>query len=54
MTKPSLRFEIAAALAFKAVALALLYFAFFSGPHRMRVTPEKAVAALTRGAPAHQ
>ncbi|HXY57070.1 MAG TPA: phosphoglycerate mutase [Methylocystis sp.] len=54
MRRGKLGFEIAAALIFKAAALALLFFAFFAGAHRMRVTPENAVAALTRGAPAHQ
>jgi hypothetical protein len=50
MAKRSLRFEITAALAFKALAIFLLYLAFFSGSHRTVVTPEKMAAALT-GAP---
>jgi len=46
----SLRTEIVAALAFKALALLLLYVAFFGGAHRAHVTAEKMTAALTRGA----
>ena len=38
--------EISAALAFKAVALALLYIAFFGPPHRITVTAERAAHAL--------
>ena len=38
--------EIGAALAFKAMALAVLYFAFFSGPHKA-VTPSEMAAFLT-------
>ena len=46
MSKRSLRFEITAALAFKALAILLLYLAFFSGSHRTHVTPAKMAAAL--------
>lgn len=46
MAKRSLRFEITAALAFKALALLLLYLAFFSGSHRAVVTPAEMAAAL--------
>jgi hypothetical protein len=38
MKKRSLSWEIGAALLFKGLALALLYFAFFSGP-KSRPTP---------------
>jgi hypothetical protein len=51
MAKPSLRFEITAALVFKALALLLLYLAFFSGSHRSAVTPERMAAALTGRGP---
>ncbi len=48
MIKRSLTWEIGAALAFKALALAALYFAFFSGPHKP-VTPSEMSAFLTGG-----
>ncbi len=47
MKSPFLGKEIAAALTFKAAAIFLLYFAFFSGTHRTVVTPAKMAAALT-------
>lgn len=43
---PPIRREIGAALAFKAVALAVLYFAFFSGPRHEEVTPSRMAASF--------
>jgi hypothetical protein len=42
----SLRYEIALALVFKALALAVLYFAFFGGAHRIVVSPRDAMETL--------
>jgi hypothetical protein len=46
MTRRSLSWEIAAALAFKALALTVLYSAFFSKPHKTVVTPTEMAAFL--------
>ncbi len=48
MREKSLTREIVAALAFKLLALTLLYFAFFSNSHRILVTPSE-MAAFLRG-----
>lgn len=48
--KRSLAREIGAALIFKAIALAALYFAFFNGPHRQKVTPADMTTFLTQDA----
>ncbi len=48
--RPSLGREIAWLLAFKAIALILLYFAFFGPSHRIRVTPSQVAAALVGSA----
>ena len=50
MSKRNLRFEITIALVFKALAILVLYLAFFSGAHRTHVTPERMAAVLARGA----
>jgi hypothetical protein len=42
----SLRFEIALALVLKALALAIIYLAFFSGAHRTVVGPSNTMHAL--------
>jgi hypothetical protein len=41
-----LRREIGAALLFKVLALVVIYFAFFSGPHRITVSPNEMAAFL--------
>ncbi|HLJ64502.1 MAG TPA: hypothetical protein VKT70_10375 [Stellaceae bacterium] len=38
--------EIIAILAFKAIALAFLYVAFFSPSHRLTMTPERAAFSI--------
>jgi hypothetical protein len=44
--------EITAALVFKAIALAALYFAFFAPPHAPEVSPERVAQDLFEaGAP---
>ncbi len=48
----SLAWEIAAVLAFKAVALVVLYVAFFGPPYQKPVTADRAVQALLGPAPA--
>jgi len=47
MAKRSLSRDIGAALAFKAVALTLLYFAFFSGSHKSVVKSSQMASFLT-------
>jgi hypothetical protein len=42
----TLRYEIALALVFKALALAIFYFAFFDGAHRIVVSPRAAMNSL--------
>lgn len=54
MATRALRREIMLALVFKAVALALLYFAFFSGPHKTVVTPRNAAEYLFQSHAASQ
>jgi hypothetical protein len=46
--------EIAIALAFKVMALCLLYFLFFDHAHRTVVTPEKMAAFLADKQPSSQ
>lgn len=46
MRQPSLARDIGVALGFKALALALLYFLFFDGAHKIVVTPAKMAAYL--------
>jgi hypothetical protein len=46
MIRQSLAREIGAALAFKAAAIAVLYFLFFDHGRRTKVTPEKMTAVL--------
>lgn len=47
----SLGREIAWALAFKMLALAIIYFAFFGPAHRTSLTPDQIAAALGEPAP---
>jgi hypothetical protein len=53
-SKRSLSREIGAALAFKAVALSLLYFLFFDHGRRIVVTPAKMAAILIDKQPSMQ
>jgi hypothetical protein len=46
----SLAREIAWLLAFKAIALVLLYFTFFGPSHRIRVTPNQVASAIVGSA----
>jgi hypothetical protein len=54
VTKRSLSREIGAALAFKLLALTVLYFLFFSGSHRTVVTPSEMAAFLVNNHSASQ
>jgi hypothetical protein len=45
--RESLSFEIILALAFKALALCIIYFAFFGGTHKASVTASDMAAFLT-------
>lgn len=49
MARSPLRRELTLALAFKAVAIFLLYVLFFSPAHRTHVTPADMAAALAGG-----
>jgi hypothetical protein len=51
MTRSPLRRDLALAIAFKLVALFLLYAFFFGPSHRLHVTPEDMAAALGEGRP---
>lgn len=54
MTKRSLSRDIGVALAFKALALAALYFLFFDRSHKTQVTPAKMAAYLADKQPPSQ
>jgi hypothetical protein len=45
--RESLSFEIILALAFKALVLCIIYFAFFGGTHKASVTASDMAAFLT-------
>ncbi len=49
MARSTLRRELTLALLFKAVAIFLLWFLFFSPAHRTHVTPADMAAALAEG-----
>ena len=49
MTRRPLRRELGLAVAFKIVALFLLYYFFFGPSHRIHVTPAEMAAALAEG-----
>lgn len=53
-SRRSLGRDILWALALKAVALTLLYFAFFGPSHRVAVTPDRVAARLIGSAPRHE
>jgi hypothetical protein len=53
MARSSLRRELTLAIAFKVVAIFLLYVLFFSPAHRTRVTPAGMAATLLESAPPH-
>ncbi|MFY9658697.1 MAG: cytochrome oxidase putative small subunit CydP [Methylocystis sp.] len=52
MKKCSLGREISLALTLKVAAIAVLYYAFFSGPHRPHVTPQSVAALISAPMPA--
>lgn len=54
MSRPSLRRDIGWALAIKAVALAILYVAFFGPSHQVAVTADRVASALIDPAQSHQ
>jgi hypothetical protein len=54
MSRPSLRRDIGWALALKAVALAILYLAFFGPSHQVAVTADRVASALIDPAPSLQ
>ncbi|MGC1860488.1 MAG: cytochrome oxidase putative small subunit CydP [Methylocystis sp.] len=54
MTKRSLSREIGAALAFKLLALTVLYFLFFSGSHKTVVTTSEMATFLVNNHSAPQ